>query len=152
MSTPEEKLQSMISSRQFLFDLLDPKKTPKVPKAIRMTAHRLCKHLPFPCEMQDYFEDIQMPIEYEMKLLKETVEDAIGRYSQDNHAAGWLNGIEDKVLDIIENDPNAAMHFNQFQMKAMKDLVNRGYWVKWCEFDGSPEQGHSRVMLSRHTT
>ena len=93
-----------------------------------------------------------MPIEYEMKLLKETVEDAINHYSQDNHAAGWLNGIEDKVLDIIQNDPNAAMHFNQFQMEAMKKLIDRGYWVKWCEFDGSPEQGQSRAILTRHTT
>ena len=53
MSLPDEKLRAMISSRQFLFDLLDPKKTPRVPKAVRKTAHRLCKHWPFPFELEE---------------------------------------------------------------------------------------------------
>lgn len=56
MSLPEEKLRAMVSSRQFLFDLLDPKKTPRVPKTIRKTAHRLTKHWPFPFEMEEMME------------------------------------------------------------------------------------------------
>lgn len=149
MSLPDEKLRALINTRQFMFDLLDPKKTPKVPMSVRQTAHRVCKHLPFPCEMEAYFKDEQMPIEYEMKLLKETVEDAISKYSQDNHAASWLNGIESKVFDIIENDVNAGMHFTDYQMRAMRELISRGYWIEWCNFDDKPEHGNSRVMLHR---
>lgn len=55
MSLPEEKLRAMVSSRQFLFDLLDPKKTPRVPRAVRKTAHRLTKHWPFPFEIEEMF-------------------------------------------------------------------------------------------------
>lgn len=57
MSTYDEKLRAIINSRQFLHDLLDPKKTPRVPKVVRQTAHRVCRHLPFPCELEDLFED-----------------------------------------------------------------------------------------------
>ena len=32
--------------------------------SVRQTAHRVCKHLPFPCEMEAYFKDEQMPIEF----------------------------------------------------------------------------------------
>ena len=74
-----------------------------------------------------------MPIEYEMKYLKESVEDAISNYSQNNFAASWFDGIESRVLDILENDQNAGEHFTEYQMRAMRELVRRGYWVKWCE-------------------
>lgn len=90
-----------------------------------------------------------MPIEYEMKYLKESVEDAISNYSQNNFAASWFDGIESRVLDILENDQNAGEHFTEYQMRAMRELVRRGYWVKWCEYDGSVDQGQSRVMLYR---
>lgn len=56
MSLPDEKLRAMISSRQFLYDLLDPKKTPRVPKAVRLQARRLCKHWPFPFEIEQMME------------------------------------------------------------------------------------------------
>ena len=44
-----------------------------------------------------------MPIEYEMKYLKESVEDAISNYSQNNFAASWFDGIESRVLDQLAN-------------------------------------------------
>ena len=46
MSTREEEIRSLESCRQFMYDLLDPKKTPKVPKYIRERAHRVVKHYP----------------------------------------------------------------------------------------------------------
>jgi len=35
MTIPSERTRSLIYARDFLFGLLDPKKTPKVPRAIR---------------------------------------------------------------------------------------------------------------------
>lgn len=72
-----------------------------------------------------------MPIEYEMKVLKETVEEAILKFSEEKHAANWFSGIEDIVFDIIENDPNANQIFKEYQMIAMRELIRRGYWLKW---------------------
>jgi hypothetical protein len=38
-------------------DLLDPKKTPKVPRAIRDMAHRCLRHYPSDFYLKDIFED-----------------------------------------------------------------------------------------------
>lgn len=46
MSTFEEENRSIEQVRQFLYDLLDPKKTPKVPKKIRLRARQVVKHYP----------------------------------------------------------------------------------------------------------
>jgi hypothetical protein len=46
MTLPEEEARAIDSVRQFMFELLDPKLTPRVPKAIRQQARRLLKHYP----------------------------------------------------------------------------------------------------------
>ena len=46
MTLPHEEVNSLNGVRQFLYDLLDPKKTPRVPREIRLRAHRLAKHFP----------------------------------------------------------------------------------------------------------
>ena len=46
MSTFEEEKYAIHRTKDFLFDLLDPKITPKVPKYIRQRASRCLKHYP----------------------------------------------------------------------------------------------------------
>jgi hypothetical protein len=46
MTVPNERTQAVIYTEQFLQDLLDPKKTPRVPRAIRQRAGRLLRHYP----------------------------------------------------------------------------------------------------------
>jgi hypothetical protein len=46
MTVPNERTQAVIYTEQFLKDLLDPKKTPRVPRAIRQRAGRLLRHYP----------------------------------------------------------------------------------------------------------
>lgn len=46
VSTPQEECRAIAQVRQFLYDLLDPKATPRVPKYIRERAHRISKHYP----------------------------------------------------------------------------------------------------------
>ena len=48
MTLPHEEVNSLKAVRQFLYDLLDPKKTPRVPREVRLRAHRLAKHFPMP--------------------------------------------------------------------------------------------------------
>jgi hypothetical protein len=46
MTIPVERTWAVLNTREFLLNLLDPKKTPRVPKDIRRQASRLLKHYP----------------------------------------------------------------------------------------------------------
>lgn len=46
MTVPRERTNAVIFTETFLKDLLDPKKTPRVPKAIRQRALGLLRHYP----------------------------------------------------------------------------------------------------------
>lgn len=43
---PIEHLWTIQNTRRFLFDLVDPGKTPKVPRSIRLEARNRLKHYP----------------------------------------------------------------------------------------------------------
>ncbi len=43
---PRERTVAILNTKEFLFDLMSPKKTPKVPSAIRQQARWLLKHFP----------------------------------------------------------------------------------------------------------
>lgn len=47
MSLKNEKLMSLWRTREFLRDLLDPKKTPRIPRSYRQHAYRCLKHFPW---------------------------------------------------------------------------------------------------------
>lgn len=46
MSTRLEEINALVLARKFLLDLLDPKKTPRVPKYVREEARARLKHYP----------------------------------------------------------------------------------------------------------
>lgn len=46
MTLPHEEAYAIARTRQFLLDLLNPKATPRVPRAVRKRAHVLSKHYP----------------------------------------------------------------------------------------------------------
>lgn len=46
MTTRQEEINAVYRTRQFLVDLLDPQKTPKVPKYVRQESSHLLKHYP----------------------------------------------------------------------------------------------------------
>jgi len=46
MTMPIERKYAIDNTRIFLYNLMDPKKTPRVPKAIRLEAYRCLKHYP----------------------------------------------------------------------------------------------------------
>jgi hypothetical protein len=53
MTLPNEWFISMKKNRQFLFDLLNPNVTPKVPKEVRKRASECLKHFPMQPEIDD---------------------------------------------------------------------------------------------------
>ena len=46
MTLPDERYHSINNAREFLRDLLDPKKTPRVPRSIRTRAYWALRHFP----------------------------------------------------------------------------------------------------------
>ena len=92
-----------------------------------------------------------MPIEYEMKYLKEMTEGAIAKYSQEMHSASWLSDVEYSVLQMIQDDSqNVQYYFREYQISEMKELIKRGYWVK-CRDDISTATGNTILYrLAQH--
>ena len=46
MTLPYERKKAVLNAEQFLKDLMDPMKTPKVPKPVRERAMHLLRHYP----------------------------------------------------------------------------------------------------------
>lgn len=46
MTLPDERFRSIKYAREFMRNLLDPKKTPRVPKEIRQQASAVLRHFP----------------------------------------------------------------------------------------------------------
>ena len=58
MTLPDERTRAVHAAREFLLDLLDPKKTPRVPRDIRLRAHSVLRHYPWISDMRrsDHFD------------------------------------------------------------------------------------------------
>ena len=56
MTIPRERKNALKMAREFLRDLLNPKKTPKVPKKIRQDAYWCLKHYPAEYEIDKLAE------------------------------------------------------------------------------------------------
>jgi hypothetical protein len=52
MTLPYERFRAVKSAREFLGDLLDPRKTPRVPKDVRRQALFVLRHYPMDYEME----------------------------------------------------------------------------------------------------
>jgi hypothetical protein len=53
MTLPAERARSLNTVREFLRDLLDPKKTPKVPSIIRQQAYWCLRHYPAEYDIEE---------------------------------------------------------------------------------------------------
>lgn len=52
MTVPFERSRAVKSAEEFLLELCDPKKTPRVPKNIRQQAKHLLRHYPSKFDME----------------------------------------------------------------------------------------------------
>lgn len=48
MTLPYERTRAVVQTEEFLKELVDPAKTPRVPRSVRMQAARLLRH--YPCK------------------------------------------------------------------------------------------------------
>jgi hypothetical protein len=59
MTLPFEEKRAINYTRQFLYDLLVPSKTPRVPKEIRDRARSLLRHYPAEYRVDDFMPEEQ---------------------------------------------------------------------------------------------
>lgn len=52
MTIPAERTRAVVNTEQFLYDLLDSRKTPRVPRDIRLRAAALLRHYPNRWDME----------------------------------------------------------------------------------------------------
>lgn len=71
MTLPDERYRAIRYTEMFLLDLIDPKKTPKVPKTIRQRAMSLLRHYPGEYYMDKASDAAPDVFDKEMILLKE---------------------------------------------------------------------------------
>lgn len=58
MTLPYEEYNAILAATRFLYDLMDPKKTPRVPKWVRVEARRRVKHLPLQPILAERYKDV----------------------------------------------------------------------------------------------
>ena len=61
MTMPYERTNAVLNVERFLMDLRNPKKYPRIPKAVREEAHRLLRHYPSQYDMM-YIEESFEPL------------------------------------------------------------------------------------------
>ena len=57
MTLPSEEYNAICAATRFLYDLMDPKKTPRVPKWIRVEARRRVKHMPLSATLMERYRE-----------------------------------------------------------------------------------------------
>ncbi len=69
MTLPIERTNAVIHAEEFLLELMDPKKTPGVPKAVRLQAGHLLRHYPSKFDMDsiaDREDSTDSPLHYKV--------------------------------------------------------------------------------------
>jgi len=67
MTIPYERYTAIKNTERFLVELMDPKKTPKVPKYVRERAYRCLRHYPG---------------EYYMEMAQQQAPDVFGEFNE----------------------------------------------------------------------
>jgi hypothetical protein len=57
MTLPYEEYHSLVATKNFLYDLLNPAHTPKVPSEVRERAERVLKHFPMQHRLNEIYKD-----------------------------------------------------------------------------------------------
>ena len=57
MTLPNEEYYSLVAAKNFLYDLLNPAHTPKLPSEIRERAARVLKHFPMQHRLNEIYKD-----------------------------------------------------------------------------------------------
>jgi len=137
MTLPHEEVNSLKAVRQFLYDLLDPKKTPRVPRAIRLRAHRLSKHYPMDFSIQERYPDVAQVSDTRLR-------DAMNRVA--NRYGNTLQRLaQSEKEDTMTEDTNtAASTRKNYLAEIAEQYLANGETIKVAF---TKKDGTGRVML-----
>ena len=137
MTLPHEEVNSLQAVRQFLYDLLDPKKTPRVPRAIRLRAHRLSKHYPMDFSIQERYPDVAQVSDTHLRDAMNRVADRYGNTLQ--------RLAQSEKEDTMTEDTNTTTTTrNNYLAEIVEQYLNNGETVK---VSFTKKDGTGRVML-----
>ena len=137
MTLPHEEVNSLKAVRRFLYDLLDPSKTPRVPREIRLRAHRLSKHYPMDFSIQERYPDV---IESRDTRFQDAMKRMNTRYGNTlQHLA------QSEKEDTMTEDTNTTTTTrNNYLAEIVEQYLNNGETVK---VSFTKKDGTGRVML-----
>jgi len=61
MTLPDEEMRALKTARAFLFSLMDPTRTPRVPRAIRLQARDRLRHYPYEHRIEELYRYAACP-------------------------------------------------------------------------------------------
>jgi hypothetical protein len=93
MTLPDERYRAVLRAEQFLKDLLDPSKTPRVPRDIRIRASGVLRHFPSQWDMDR--AAWAAPTVFETRVEP----DALYKMVKD-----YKSGIDPEYLEDLEKD------------------------------------------------
>ena len=136
MTLPYEEVNSLKAVRQFLYDLLDPSKTPRVPRAIRQRAHRLSKHYPMDFSIQERYPDVA-------QVSDTSLRDAMNRIA-DRYGNTLQRLAQSEKEDTMTEDTTTAPSRNNYLAEIAEQYLANGETVKVAF---TKKDGTGRVML-----
>lgn len=137
MTLPHEEVNSLKAVRQFLYDLLDPSKTPRVPREIRKRAHRLSKHYPMDFSIQERYPDVADAEDTRLRDAMNRVADRYGNTLQ--------RLAQSEKEDTMTEDTNTTTTTrNNYLAEIVEQYLNNGETVK---VSFTKKDGTGRVML-----
>lgn len=137
MTLPHEEVNSLKAVRRFLYDLLDPSKTPRVPREIRKRAHRLSKHYPMDFSIQERYPDVADAGDTRLRDAMNRVADRYGNTLQ--------RLAQSEKEDTMTEDTNTTTTTrNNYLAEIVEQYLNNGETVK---VSFTKKDGTGRVML-----
>ena len=136
MTLPHEEVNSLKAVRRFLYDLLDPSKTPRVPRAIRLRAHRLSKHYPMDFSIQERYPDVA-------EVLDTRLRDAMNRVA-DRYGNTLKRLAQSEKEDTMTEDTTTAPSRNNYLAEIAEQYLANGETIKVAF---TKKDGTGRVML-----
>ena len=137
MTLPHEEVNSLKAVRRFLYDLLDPSKTPRVPREIRKRAHRLSKHYPMDFSIQERYPDVADAEDTRLRDAMNRVADRYGNTLQ--------RLAQSEKEDTMTEDTNTTTTTrNNYLAEIVEQYLNNGETVK---VSFTKKDGTGGVML-----
>jgi hypothetical protein len=124
MTTTEEMLRAIDSAHTFLFDLMNPQSTKRIPAEIRKRARRVVKHFPF---SSDYMLQSLSSDQFASEAICEELRDRCNHLEADRNNLSSAMEIMQKELDETRKELIVALS-ERMSLKELRQEVKKRGW------------------------